>query len=231
MRLIILAFFLCLIATNANGQRRPAELRGSREQRIEQNTKAIGLGFEQITTDQELLKMVTNNLLVELKDAEYYFVDRGVTPLKKKRNGKKIITCPPKENKVFVLDFTAAYVELLARDFFLEFGKKLKVTSGARSLEEQLLMRTEGSCYYTSYAAEVKNYLEESLHVRGNTIDISRKVITIVRGRRKEISMSSREVKWMRDRLIADKLKGIEFETEPIEENICYHVVVFPKIN
>jgi len=79
-------------------------------------------------------------------------------------------------------------------------------------------MRTAGSCYYESSTAKVTdNPLEESLHGRAIAIDISRR------------GMSRDEIKWMRSRLIADKINGIEFEIDPIEESSCYHIVVFPK--
>lgn len=88
-------------------------------------------------------------------------------------------------------------------------------------------MTRKGSPYYTPYAAKAKTPLEESLHVRGIAVDISRS------------GMSPQEVKWMRDRLIEDKKNGVEFETEseetleietePIEERVCYHIVVFPR--
>lgn len=228
MKQMRVAFFL-LLAINAHGQQRPEELRGSREQRVKQNIKAGNMGLGQITSEQEISSMAADKLLVELTDAEYFLVDRGVMPVKKKRSGKKITLCSPKENKIYVLKFVVPYIQLLAQDFFLKFGKYLKITSGARSLEEEILMRTKGSCYYTPYAAEVDNPREESLHVRGNTIDVSRRVVSVIRGKQKEVAMSAKEIKWMRERLVADKLNGIEFETEPIEEKVCYHIVVFPK--
>lgn len=208
---------------------RPAELRGSKEQRIAQNIKAINLGVGQIAADQEILTRASNNLLVELTDTNYYIIDKGVAPVRKLRRGKKTIVCPPKKNRVFIRAHAAPYINLLAHDFFQEFRKKLKITSGTRSLKEQILMRTKGSCYYNPNAAIANDSLEESLHVRGIAVDISRRVITVVKGKLKEAPMSRKETKWMRDRLIADKLKGVEFETEPIEENSSYHIVVFPK--
>lgn len=221
---------------------RPVELRGSSEQRIRQNKKAIDLGIGQIATNKELLTMAKSKVLVELRDGDYYYADRGITPARKLRKGRQMIVCPPRENKIFVRAYVGTYIDLLARDFFLEFHKrkKMKITSGTRSLEEQIIMRTKGSCYYTPYAAEANDPLEESLHVRAIAIDISRRVVIIVKNKLKEVPMSAEEIKWLRNRLIADKLNGVEFEiknqeetvgleTEPIEERICYHIVVFPK--
>lgn len=210
---------------------RPPELRGSKEQRMEQNTKAINLGINQVETDQELLTLVENKDLAEFIAADYYVVDRGMSRARKLRRGKKTIICQPKENKVFAYAFAVSYIDLLTRDFFQEFRKKLKITSGARSLEEHILMRTRGSCYYDPNAALADNPLEESLHIRGIAVDISRRVVAVVKGKLKETPMSRKEVNWMRNRLIADKFKGIEFEIEPIEENAGYHIVVFPKTN
>lgn len=219
---------------------RPTELRGSPEQRIQQNLKAINLGLNQITTGDEMLSMIQAGTLVELLSSRYFEVNRGAVPIRKLGRGKKRILCQRKEEKVFVRKYVPSYVNLLAGDFYKDFRKKLKITSGTRVLDEQILMRTKGSCYYTPYAAEVTNPLEESLHVRGITIDISRRVLVAGRNGLQEIPMSRKEIEWMRKRLIADKLNGVEFEvenqeesteleTEPIEENICYHIVVFPK--
>lgn len=211
---------------------RPEELRGSNKQRIAQNIKAIALGIDQIATNEELLAMITSGVLVEVKDSAYYSVHRGAVPLKKIRKNKKRIICPPRENKVFVRPWVKEYLDeyfsVIARDFMNEFGKKFKLTSGARSLEEQAAMRTKGSCYYTAYAAWVNDPLEESLHGRGIAVDISRRVSTVTRGKLKEMAMSRLEIEWMRKRLMGEKFVRAEFEVEPIEENICYHIVVFP---
>ncbi len=208
---------------------RPQELRGSKQQRVKQNIKAENLGIGQILTAGELLAMADDGRLVGLKSNDNYYVDRGVSQVRKLRRGKRTIICPPKENKVFVHAFAVSYIDLLAHDFFHEFGRKLKVTSGARSLEEQILMRTRGSCYYNSNAALASDPLEESLHVRAIAFDISRRVVAVVKGKLKEMPMSRRELDWMRKRLIADKLRGVEFEIEPLEENGSYHIVVFSK--
>lgn len=222
---------------------RPVELRGSAEQRIRQNTKAINLGINQVLTYGELLNLVKDGALEELKNNAYYYIDRGATSTRKVRIGKRMLLCVPKENRIFVRAEVSAYAHILARDFFVftKSAKRLKLTSGVRSLEEQIEMRTPGSCHYTPYAATIlTSPLEESLHIRGIAFDISRRVVAVVKGRLKEVSMSNEEIKWIRNRLVADKLNGVEFEmgdkkekigleTDPIEEKICYHVIVFPK--
>ncbi len=215
----------------------PVELRGGNaEQRVRQNKKANELGIIMILNTVELATMVEKNLLVELTNTDYYDIDRGARPAKEspkspsakrvKKKNATVIECPPKENRVFVRPWVETYVDQLAKDYFVKFHKKLKITSGTRTMDEQTLMRTKGSCYYTPYAATASSLLEESLHLRGNTIDISR------------AGMTSKEVKWMRAHLISDKKNGVEVEVEdednieleadPIEERICYHIVVFP---
>lgn len=216
---------------------RPAELTGSKEQRIEQNTKAVNLGIGEILNDEELEVLVSKGVLVELTDTDYYFVDRGPAPTQKSIKKKtsrshtrkpRSANCPPKEKRVLVYPWVKTYLDQRARDYFLQSHKYWKITSGARSLKEQRLMRTKGSCYYTPYAAKADGPLEESLHVRAIAFDISR------------LGMGPGEIKWMRDTLVEDKRRGVEFEledredlleleTEPIEERICYHVVVFPR--
>ena len=219
---------------------RPIELRGSKEQRVQQNTKAINLGIGQILTDKELLNMESGDVLIGLKDTRYYSIHKGATRVRKLRRGKKIIVCLPKKSKILVRRCVKSYIDLFARDFFSKFHKKLEITSGARSLEEQILMRTKGSCTYNPNAAIASNPLEESLHVRALAFDISRRVIVVVKGRSKAIPMSTQEIAWIRKYLIVDKLKGVEFEeegqevyseleTQPIEEDICFHIAVFPK--
>lgn len=222
--------------TPAPKLKRPPELVGSKEQRVRQNLRAIELGLPQIKTEQELKELAQNKTLVELGNAGYYYADRGL--LKKSRpkmKGKK--SRVEKElGPILVYLWVKSYLEKLAEDHFREFHRRFKIPSGARSLWLQHEMTRNGSPYYTSYAAKAEDPLEESLHVRAIAIDISRQ------------RMTSKEIKWMRDRLIADKNKGVEVEleeqeetdeeeakvnlaveTEPIEERICYHIVVFPK--
>lgn len=208
----------------------PVELRGSKEQRIKQNIRADQLGITQIKTNLELHELVASGRLVELVNTSHYFVERGKAAVSKSRKKKKktSLPCPEKDKRIFVRIEAKIYLDYFARKHFLFFHKKLKITSGARSLEEQALMRTKGSCYYTPYAAEADSPLEESLHARGNTIDISR------------TGMPRKEISWIRAVIIADKVHGVEFEIEdqedqlaleadPIEERICYHIAVFIK--
>ena len=217
--------FLSVNPVDAFGQRRvttPSELRGSVAQRIEQNMRAESLGVSQIANDETLARLVREKVLSELTDGDNYFIDRGVKTkpwkITRRIQGKRVtINCEPKPNRVFVYPWVKEYMDKLAADYFSEFKKKFKITSGVRSLEEHALMRMRGSCYYEPAAAQASNLLEETLHARAIAIDISRR------------GMKASEVKWMRERLIADKINGIEFEIDPIEESICYHIVVFPK--
>ncbi len=241
-------FFVVAISSNAYGKRRgamrsrPPELRGSREQRIAQNLKARDLVIPKIFTETELEALVRLGTLIELTDFDYYYIDPSpekICTLNLKGKYKaKFIT-----RHIYVYPAVKRYLELRASEYFTRFHAKLKLTSGARSLEEQLSMRTKGSPCFTKYAAEANDELEESLHVRGIAVDISRRVMVITNKKNKyrERQMSWQEIAWMRASLMKDiKLKTIEAEEEfpetlkgadiePIEENICYHIVVFPK--
>lgn len=241
--LILIIFFAWPVTAQKSGGKtrllrsaRPAELKGSTAQRVEQNTKAIDLGIEQISTQENLDVLVAKKLLVELTDSDHYFIDRGTAAKRKNKKRKFSVLCPPKDYRIFVRPEIKNYLDRFAADFFEEFkkNKKLKITSGTRTLEEQILMRTKKSCYYTHHAAKVAEPLEESLHPRGNTIDISRRVILIAKGKKKETSMSRAETRWMRERLLSDKNNGFKngaetLEIQPIEENHCYHIVIFQK--
>ncbi|MEX1063869.1 MAG: DUF5715 family protein [Candidatus Paceibacterota bacterium] len=213
-KIILLAGVLVICSAIAMGQsrrHRPGELVGSTEQRVIQNTKAVNLGIESVVDDKQLMSMASNGKLVRLLDTSHYYIGHS-------RNQKP--------EPVYVRPWVASYLNNLARDYFLAFRKKLKITSGTRTLERQKAMRTRGSRYYTPYAAKAETALEESLHLRGVVVDISR------------LGMTRREILWFRQRLVADKVNGIEaeeeqneieIEIEPIEENVCYHIVVFPK--
>ncbi len=214
-----------------NKTTRPLELTGSKEQRVRQNLRAIGLGLPQILTDEDLKNLASDNVLAELNDNDFYFIDR-TGPRTKYRKGKKTkIHIPQEKSAVHVRLWVKNYLDnQLGPDYLAEFHKKFKITAnaGARSLERQNLMRKKGSPFYTPYAAQAEQPLEESLHVRGIVIDISRR------------GMGKREIEWMRKRLIADKINGISageetaeegVEIDPIEENVCFHIVVFPKKN
>jgi hypothetical protein len=212
---------------------RPAELVGTKEQRVQQNTKAILLGITQINTEAEIVTAFNNKELVELKDGDSYRIDQlrpRKSPVRKsKSKAKTKMQIPKVEVKhIYVKYWVKEYLDVFARDHFKEFHKQFLATSGTRSLWLQHEMTRKGSPYYTPYAAKAENPLEESLHPRGIVVDISR------------AGMTAKEIKWIRDRLIKDKKNGIEFEvenqeelsgleTEPIEEKVCYHILVFPK--
>ncbi len=232
MRLKKLLFFILIGSLFLNSQTKnirrslpPIELRGSKEQRVIQNSKANELRVPVIGTEEELKKLVADGKLLELKSSRGFFVDRGGA--KYFRNKKRRVSfCSKKENKIFVRPEVKFYLDIFSEKYFKKFNKKFKITSGARSIEEQTLMRTKGSCYYTPYAAIAANQSEESLHTRGIAFDISR------------IGMSRKEIVWIRETIIKDKNEGVELEvedqedpsvleTDPIEERVCYHIVVF----
>lgn len=223
---LFLATALSLCANeNTFGQRRgatPPELKGSKLQRVEQNQRAESLGIKQIANEEELQNLIKSDAIVELTDDKHYFIDKGAETkprkITRRVKGKRIvINCEPKPNKIFVYPWVKEYLDKRSADYFTEFRKKFKFTSAARSLKEQILMRTKGSCYYTPFAALADNPLEETLHARAIAVDISRK------------GMKAKEIKWIRERLLADKILGVEFEIDPTEETICYHIVVFPR--
>lgn len=240
----IATIFSAAIAQNRGAARsRPPELRGSKEQRVEQNTKANELNLVHITTRAELETFASSGVLIELTDSDFYYIDpkpERICTL----DARGKYRAKTAKRRIFVYPEVKKYLDWRAEKHFSEVHARYKITSGARSLEEQVSMRTRGSPCFTGYAAEADNPLEESLHIRGNTVDISRKVMPVSnRGtKQKERQMTSREIAWMRARLIEDmKLEGVEaeeeipetlkeVEVEPIEENICYHIVVFPKI-
>ena len=250
IRLLILLFLiqalgvLSAVAKPKHGLRkfRPLELRGSKEQRVEQNIRANNLGLGRISTRVELVALAVGKVLVELTDSDHYYIDpepeKICSPDVKGRYKTKFL----KKRRIYVRPEVKRYLDSYTAKYFAQFHNKLKVTSGARSLEEQISMRSRKSPCFTGYAAEAGNALEESLHVRGVVVDISRRVLAKSgkRGKPRERYMSSKEIAWIREELIKGKRsKNVEAEEElaetqikleinPIEENICYHIVVFP---
>lgn len=107
-RVALLAILISLLGNSVfakkhHGRRKnpallkPAELRGSTEQRIRQNEKAINLGIGQIATEGELKKLAAEDRLIELKNGAHYFISRNLTKRKQKlaggiKLGKKIST-------------------------------------------------------------------------------------------------------------------------------------------
>jgi len=107
----------------------PEELRGSKEGRIRQNIRAINLGISQISTGEELLAMAGDGEVVELKNNDHYYIDRGISlkPWKKIKwiRDKKIVEiCNPKTNTIFVYPWVKEYADKLAADHFLSFKKR-----------------------------------------------------------------------------------------------------------
>lgn len=252
---------LCLISTSLNvsglgepgrsrkktTDSRPLELRGSKEQRIRQNIRANNLDLDTILNDEELASLVSLGRLTELVGGGHYYIDRQpekICTVSGKARGKVRYKVRYAKKKIFVRPAVKKYLDQLAGDNFTTWHNLLKITSGARSLEKQKMISSRGSPCYTAYAVATDEPLEQSLHLRGIVVDISRRVAKIHprTGRHYEIAMSSAQIKWLRNRLIRDKLAGLieaeeesgEFEllpdqVEPIEEKVCYHIAVFPR--
>jgi hypothetical protein len=112
------------------------------------------------------------------------------------------------ENHRYCRSWTASFLSDLAREHAAQFHKPLIVSSAVRTVEyQQELMR------FNHNAAAAEGDIV-SPHLTGGTIDIAKS------------GMTWRELRWMRNRLLAMQLAG----TIDVEEEFrqpCFHITVY----
>ena len=207
----------------------PPELTSSRELIMGQNKLADSLSMPLIN-NKDFNQLKKNGYLVPFEGRSYMVV----TVKNKLRFSTKSL---------------GNYLNKLGEDFYTQFGYKLKITQLSRTPQEQAriangkrVIKTKRKGKWRSRVINVQtNAIPitcccpelRSLHERGNTGDISRRVIDR-RGR--QYAMTSEQLEWMRLRLIKDKTENND-RVQPSEEGTCFHIVIFdgtflaPKLN
>jgi len=143
--------------------------------------------------------------LSRIKDAEFKnFVAAGLlVPISE--NSSIDIDRRLKASRRYARPWTRTFLLNFAASFKAKFGKKLKVTSAVRTVEDQVrLHKRNGNASLTS------------THPTGSTLDISWK------------GMSKEQVAWVTSNLIALRNQG---KLEAVREmrQACFHIMVFKK--
>ena len=169
----------------------PAPLYGSREILLHQNEMANRDGLIRVQDDADLLDLRREKKLVALPDNETLRVDFRLP-----------------ENRRYSRPWTAAFLTIMARDFYDSFHSPLQVDSAVRTIAvQQRLIRTNGN-------AAPSTGDTASPHLTGQAVDIAKG------------GLSRTQIAWMRTYLqpLID-LGKIDVEEEFRQS--CFHISVY----
>jgi hypothetical protein len=169
----------------------PPPLYGSREVLIHQNQMADREGLDRVRDDIDLLDLVREKKLVALPENSAIHIDERLP-----------------DNRRFSRPWTAAFLNVLARDFYASFHSPLQIDSAVRTVEfQQRLIRRNGN------AAPAEGDTA-SPHLTGQAIDIAKRGLSLT------------QVAWMRVYLqpLIDQGK-IDVEEE--FQQACFHISVY----
>jgi hypothetical protein len=169
----------------------PPPLYGSREILLHQNEMADRDGLGRVRDDADLLELRRQKKLVALPESEALRIDYRLP-----------------ENRRFSRPWTAAFLAVLARDYYASFHAPLQVDSAVRTVQfQQQLIRTNGNAAPASGDTA-------SPHLTGQAVDIAKS------------SLSLTEIAWMRAYLqpLIDQGK-IDVEEE--FQQACFHISVY----
>jgi hypothetical protein len=169
----------------------PPPLYGSREVLLHQNEMADHDGLTRVQDDADLLDLRREKKLVPLPESSALTVDYRLP-----------------ENRRFSLPWTAAFLAVLARDYYASFHSPLQVDSAVRTVAvQQRLVRTNGN-------AAPSTGDTASPHLTGQAVDIGKGGLTRT------------QIAWMRTYLqpLIDRGK-IDVEEE--FQQACFHISVY----
>jgi hypothetical protein len=169
----------------------PPPLYGSRENLLHQNEMADRDGLNRVQDDADLLDLRREKKLVALPDNETLHVDFHLP-----------------ENRRYSRPWTAAFLTVLARDYYDSFHSPLQVDSAVRTVEvQQRLIRTNGN-------AAPSTGDTASPHLTGQAVDIAKG------------GLSRTQIAWMRAYLLPlINLGKIDVEEE--FQQSCFHISVY----
>jgi hypothetical protein len=169
----------------------PPPLYGSREILEHQNQMADRDGLDRVRDDADLMNLRREKKLVPLPESQALHVDYRLP-----------------ENRRFSRPWTAAFLTLMADDFYANFHVPLQVDSAVRTVEvQQRLMRINGNAAPTSGDTA-------SPHLTGQAVDIAKGGLTRV------------QIAWMRTYLQPlINLGKIDVEEE--FQQSCFHISVY----
>jgi uncharacterized protein YcbK (DUF882 family) len=126
-------------------------------------------------------------------------------------DGKHGVVVDPRHQEKYnwCRPWTRRFLVDLGKDFEKKFGRPIQVNSAVRSVEYQELLKSRNA-----NAAKGKSGPKRSSHLTGATVDIAKK------------DMSTEELAWMRNHLLALEKEGL---IEATEEHVqpVFHVAVY----
>jgi Family of unknown function (DUF5715) len=169
----------------------PPPLYGSREILLHQNQMADRDGLDRVRDDADLLDLRRDKKLIALPDNETLRVDFRLP-----------------ENRRYSRPWTAAFLAVLARDYYTSFHQPLQVDSAVRTVQvQQRLIRTNGN-------AAPSTGDTASPHLTGQAIDIAKRGLSIT------------EIAWLRAYLLP--LIGVgKIDVEEEFKQSCFHISVY----
>ncbi len=169
----------------------PRPLYGTREILLHQNEMADRDGLNRVRDDADLLDLRREKKLVALPDNETLKVDARLP-----------------ENRRYSRPWTAAFLAILARDYYTNFHAPLQVDSAVRTVEfQQRLIRTNGN-------AAPSTGDTASPHLTGQAIDIAKG------------GLSRTQIAWMRTYLQPLISLG-KIDVEEEFQQSCFHISVY----
>jgi uncharacterized protein YcbK (DUF882 family) len=169
----------------------PKPLYGTHEILLHQNEMADRDGLDRVRDDADLLDLRREKKLVALPDNETVRIDYRLP-----------------DNRRFSRPWTAAFLSVLARDYYTSFHAPLQVDSAVRTVEvQQRLVRTNGN------AAAVSGDTA-SPHLTGQAIDIAKG------------GLSRTQIAWMRTYLQPFIGQG-KIDVEEEFQQACFHISVY----
>src|SRR6266702_1368374 len=169
----------------------PKPLYGSREILLHQNQMADRDGLDRVRDDADLLDLRREKKLVALPGNETLRVDDRLP-----------------ENRRFSRPWTAAFLAVLARDYYVSFHQPLQVNSAVRTVEfQQRLLHSNGN-------AAPSTGDSASPHLTGQAIDIAKHGLSLT------------QIAWMRAYLQPFIRQG-KIDVEEEFQQACFHISVY----
>jgi hypothetical protein len=169
----------------------PPALRGSHEILVHQNTMANQDGLRRILDDDDLLDARNQGLLVALPASDTLRIDERLP-----------------YNRRYARPWTAHFLAVIARAYYMHFHQPLQVNSAVRTVAfQQRLMRTNGN------AAPFEGDTA-SPHLTGQAVDIAKR------------GLSTTQIAWMRGYLLPLMQSG-KIDVEEEFQQACFHISVY----
>ena len=184
----IFVLVFCAAIVLAAPPKKGGGLKGSREHHKAEVKKAIADDLSTIKDQKQLDEFVAAGLLVPLPANESIEIDKRVPA-----------------NRRYCRSWTRDFLLNIGRNFKTEFNKRIKVTSGVRTLADQKDLRKHN-----------RNASPTSTHPMGATVDISWK------------GWNSKKVAWFGGQLLALQKAGKIVATQE-RGQACFHILVLKK--